>query len=56
VLLTQELQTNVLIAQRWDNNIKMDVKEDGGVDWSNLAHDRDKRQAFVNTVMNIWAP
>jgi hypothetical protein len=31
-------------------------KDDGCVDWINLAHDREKWQAFVNMVMNIWAP
>lgn len=30
VLLTQELQTNVLIAQRWDNNTKIEIKERWG--------------------------
>jgi len=26
------------------------------VDWMHLAQDRDKRQAVVNMVMNIWVP
>ena len=42
---------------RWDN-IKMNVKETGwkGMDWINLAQDRDKWQAVGCTVMNPWFP
>jgi hypothetical protein len=28
----------------------------GGVDWINLAHDRGRWRALVNTVMNLWVP
>ena len=40
---------------RWDNNIKMDLQEVGcGVmDWVQLAQDRDRWRAHVNTVMNF---
>jgi hypothetical protein len=33
----------------------MDLREIGwqGVDWMNLAHDRDQWQALLNTVINI---
>jgi hypothetical protein len=43
---------------RWKDNIKMDIREIGfgGVDWINLAENRDHQQAFVNTVMKIWVP
>jgi len=27
-----------------------------GVDWIELAHDRNRWRAVVNTVMNIWLP
>jgi hypothetical protein len=27
-----------------------------GMDWNDLAHERDKRQAVVSTVMNVWVP
>jgi len=43
---------------RWEYNIKMDLQEVGcgGVDWINLAVDRDRWRALVNTVMNLWVP
>jgi hypothetical protein len=39
---------------RWENNIKMDVREIGrdDGDWIHLAEDRDQRRALVNMVMN----
>jgi hypothetical protein len=41
--------------RRWVDNIKMDLREIGldGVDWIDLAKDRDQRRALVNTVMNL---
>jgi hypothetical protein len=43
---------------RWEDNIKMDLKEVGCVylDWIDLAQDRDRWQAFVNAVMNLRVP
>jgi hypothetical protein len=40
------------------NNIKMDLKELGwdGIDWIDVAQDRDQWRAIVNTVMNIRVP
>jgi hypothetical protein len=36
----------------------MDLREIGwdGMDWINLAQDRDEWSALVNMVMNLWAP
>jgi hypothetical protein len=31
-------------------------KWDGGIDWSDLAQERDMWQAFVNVVMNLRVP
>jgi hypothetical protein len=41
--------------RRWDDNIKMDLREIGfgGVDWIHWAHDRVRWRALVNTVMNL---
>jgi hypothetical protein len=40
-------------GRRWDDNIKMDFKKkDGGLDWIDLADDRDMTRALLNTVMN----
>ena len=41
-------------SQRWEDNIKMDLQEVrwDGMDWTDLAEDRDSWQAVVNAVMN----
>jgi hypothetical protein len=42
-------------SRRWDDGIRMDLREIGwgSVDWIQLAQDRDRWRALVNTVMNI---
>jgi hypothetical protein len=39
----------------WVDNIKMEIGWDG-VDWIDLAQDRNQWSALVNTVMNLWVP
>jgi hypothetical protein len=44
--------------RRWVDNIKIDLGEIGwdGMDWIELAQDRDQWRAPVNTVMNLRVP
>jgi len=44
--------------RRWKDNIKMDLQEVGceGMDWIELAQDRDRWQALVNAVLNLQVP
>jgi hypothetical protein len=41
--------------RRWEDNIKMDLREIGwdGMDWIDVAQDRDRWRALVYTVMNF---
>jgi hypothetical protein len=42
---------------RWEDNIKIDLPEVGwGMDWIELAQDRDRWRAVVNAVMNLRVP
>jgi hypothetical protein len=52
---------SVLIGRprrRWVDNIKMDLREIGwdSVDWIDMAQDRDRWRALVNTVINLRVP
>jgi hypothetical protein len=44
--------------RRWEDNIKLDLREIGmdGTNWIQLAQDRVQWWAFVNTVMNLRVP
>jgi hypothetical protein len=44
--------------RRWLDNIWIDVVEVGwgDVDWSDVAQDRDRCRAFVNSVLNLRVP
>ena len=43
------------LRRRWEDNIKMDLQGVGyaGMDWIELAQDRDRWRALVNAVMNL---
>jgi len=43
---------------RWEDNIKVDIQEVRyeGMDWIELAQDRDRWRALVNAVMNLRVP
>jgi hypothetical protein len=44
--------------RRWEDNIKIDVEEDGGSrgHWMELTQDRDGWRALVSTVKNLRVP
>ena len=44
--------------RRWEDNIKMDLQEVGcgGMDWIEVAQDRDRWWPLVNAVMNLRVP
>ena len=44
--------------RRWEDNIKMNLKEVGcgGMDWIELTQNRDRWRALVNVVMNLRVP
>jgi hypothetical protein len=44
--------------RRWLDNIKIDLRETGwdGMDWIDVAQDRDQWRARVNTLINLLVP
>jgi hypothetical protein len=44
--------------RRWEDKIKIDLRDIGfgDVNWINLAQDRDRWRALVNTVINLRVP
>jgi hypothetical protein len=44
--------------RRWGDSIKINLREIGwdGMDWIDLAQDRDQWRTLVNTAMNVRVP
>ena len=44
--------------RRLDDNIKMELQEVGcgGMDWIEVAQDRDRCLSLANAVTNLWVP
>jgi len=44
--------------RRWEDNTKMDLKKVGcgGIDWIEMAQDRDRCWALVNALMDLRVP
>ena len=42
-------------THRWEDNIKMDLQKVrcGNMNWTELAHNRDRWRALANVVMNL---
>jgi hypothetical protein len=60
-ILVGELEVKIQLGRtnpRWVDNFKTDLKNKGwnGMDWIDLAQDRDQWRALVNTVMNLRVP
>jgi hypothetical protein len=47
-----------ILGRRWEDNNKADFQEvrRGGMDWIELAQDRNRWRATVNAVMNLRVP
>ena len=46
------------LRRRWEDNIKMDLREVGcgGMEWIELVQDRDRWRALVNAVVSLRVP
>jgi hypothetical protein len=55
ILVGKPEEKRPLGRHRWVDNIKMDFREIewGGMDWIDLAQDRDQWKALVNMVRNL---
>jgi hypothetical protein len=50
--------STLLCLKIWEDNIKIDLRAVGlgGMDWINLAEDRERWRALVSAVMNLRVP
>jgi hypothetical protein len=48
----------ILSRRRWEDNIKIDLREIGwsGMSWTDLTQDKDQSRVLVNMVMNLRVP
>jgi hypothetical protein len=46
------------LRRRWENSIKVELQEVGwgGMDYTDLAQDRDSRGALLKVLKNLWFP
>ena len=46
------------LRRRWEDNIKMDLREVGcdPGDWINFAQGRNQWRAYIRALMNLWVP
>ena len=45
------------LRRRWEDNIKMDLKEvEWNVNWIDLTQDRDRWRTLVKAIMNLRVP
>jgi hypothetical protein len=54
----EEKRTLERPRRRWENNIKMKLREVGcgGMDWIELAQDRERLRVLVNAVIKLRVP
>jgi hypothetical protein len=47
-----------IFRRRWEDNIKMDLRDIGwdGMDWIDVVWDMDQWRALANTVVNLRVP
>jgi hypothetical protein len=60
-ILVRKSEESTLLGRprcRWEDNIRMDIKEIGleGVDWMHLPQDREQWWVLVSAVMNLLVP
>jgi hypothetical protein len=58
VVKPDDRRSLVRSRRRWEDNIKMDLQEVRceGLNWIELAQDKDRWRAFMNAVMNLRVP